>query len=91
MGPEIHGRLLQAIGIRQPYQNHARGFENSRLALATRLAANQPFNNKHSMVVPATWSAGYRLVLHGLSSEMLHALLVEEKRKQKIQASARDC
>jgi hypothetical protein len=38
-------------------------------------------NNKHSMVVPATWSAGYRLVLHGLSSEMLHALLVEEKRK----------
>ncbi len=39
-------------------------------------------NNKHPMVVPATWSAGYRLVLHGLSSEMLHALLVEEKRKR---------
>ncbi|MDX1916065.1 MAG: hypothetical protein SFU55_10810 [Methylophilus sp.] len=39
-------------------------------------------NNKHPMVIPATWSAGYRLVLHGLSSEMLHALLVEEKRRQ---------
>lgn len=38
-------------------------------------------NNNHPMVIPATWSAGYRLVLHGLSSEMLHALLVEEKRK----------
>lgn len=37
-------------------------------------------NNKHPMVVPATWSAGYRLVLHGLASEMLHALLVAEKR-----------
>lgn len=39
-------------------------------------------NNKHPMVVPPTWSAGYRLVLHGLSSEMLHALLVEEKRRR---------
>ncbi len=38
-------------------------------------------NNKHPMVVPATWSAGYRLVLHGLSSEMLHAILVQAKRK----------
>lgn len=38
-------------------------------------------NNNHPMVIPPTWSAGYRLVLHGLSSEMLHALLVEEKRK----------
>lgn len=38
-------------------------------------------NNKHPMVVPATWSAGYRLVLHGLSAEMLHALLVEAKDK----------
>lgn len=36
-------------------------------------------NNKHPMVIPATWSAGYRLVLHGLSAEMLHGLLVQEK------------
>lgn len=41
-------------------------------------------NNKHPLVIPASWSAGYRLVLHGLSSEMLHALLVEEKRKRHI-------
>lgn len=39
-------------------------------------------NNKHPMVIPATWSAGYRLVLHGLASEMLHALLVKEKQAQ---------
>lgn len=38
-------------------------------------------NNKHPMVIPATWSAGYRLVLHGLSAEMLHGLLVEEKHR----------
>lgn len=38
-------------------------------------------NNKHPMVIPATWSAGYRLVLHGLSSEMLHALIVREKQR----------
>lgn len=38
-------------------------------------------NNKHPMVIPATWDAGYRLVLHGLSSEMLHALLVREKKR----------
>ena len=40
-------------------------------------------NNKHPLVMPATWSAGYRLVLHGLSAEMLHALLVTEKHKQR--------
>lgn len=39
-------------------------------------------NNKHPMVIPATWSAGYRLVLHGLSAEMLHGLLVQEKQRQ---------
>ena len=43
-------------------------------------------NNKHPLVIPASWSAGYRLVLHGLSSEMLHALLVEEKRKRQFAA-----
>lgn len=39
-------------------------------------------NNKHPLVVPPTWTAGYRLVLHGLASEMLHALLVQEKNRQ---------
>lgn len=38
-------------------------------------------NNKHPMVVPTTWSAGYRLVLHGLSSEMLHSIFVQMKNK----------
>lgn len=44
-------------------------------------------NNKHPMVIPATWSAGYRLVLHGLSSEMLHALLVQQKQRQQKRAA----
>lgn len=38
-------------------------------------------NNKHPLVLPATWNAGYRLVLHGLSSEMLHAIFVQLKNK----------
>lgn len=41
-------------------------------------------NNKHPMVVPATWSAGYRLVLHGLSAEMLHAILVNAKQQYQL-------
>ena len=36
-------------------------------------------NNKHPLVVPATLTAGYRLVLHGLSSEMLHQILKDKK------------
>lgn len=39
-------------------------------------------NNKHPLVIPSTHSAAYRLVLHGLSSEMLHALLVTEKSRR---------
>jgi hypothetical protein len=37
-------------------------------------------NNKHPMVPDTTLRAGYRLVLHGLSSEMLYELLVRAKR-----------
>ncbi|XZG69544.1 DUF6999 family protein [Chitinibacteraceae bacterium HSL-7] len=33
-------------------------------------------NNKHPLVPQTTLRAGYRLVLHGLSTEMLHALLM---------------
>jgi hypothetical protein len=36
-------------------------------------------NNKHPMVPLSTLRAGYRLVLHGLSSEMLYELLVRAK------------
>ena len=36
-------------------------------------------NNKHPLVPMSTLRAGYRLVLHGLSTEMLHSLLCEMK------------
>jgi hypothetical protein len=39
-------------------------------------------NNKHPMVSLITLSAGFRLVLHGLSSEMGHWLLTLKKRQQ---------
>lgn len=50
---------------------------NDRLAL---------INNKHPMVPMTTLSAGFRLVLHGLATEQLHALLVELKNKQELAA-----
>lgn len=39
-------------------------------------------NNKHPMVPLTTVRAGFRLILHGLATEQLHALLVEGKRQQ---------
>lgn len=36
-------------------------------------------NNKHPMVPVSTYSAAYRLVLHGLASETLHEILVNIK------------
>lgn len=36
-------------------------------------------NNKHPLVPKSTLRAGYRLVLHGLSTELLHAFLVKQK------------
>jgi hypothetical protein len=36
-------------------------------------------NNKHPMVPTTTYSAAYRLVLHGLASETLHEILVNIK------------
>ncbi len=39
-------------------------------------------NNKHPMVPLPTYGAAFRLILHGLSTEVLHALLVEEKKRQ---------
>lgn len=50
---------------------------NDRLAL---------INNKHPMVPLTTLRAGFRLVLHGLATEQLHALLVELKNKQELAA-----
>lgn len=36
-------------------------------------------NNKHPLLPMSTLRAGYRLVLHGLSTEMLHSLLMQMK------------
>lgn len=36
-------------------------------------------NNKHPLVPLSTLRAGHRLVLHGLSTEMLHSLLIQMK------------
>mgnify|MGYP001227065606 CR=1 FL=1 len=57
-----------------------------RMQLATRLL-EQPhnlvlLNNKHPLVPESTLRAGFRLVLHGLASEMLYELLVRAKRGQ---------
>lgn len=39
-------------------------------------------NNGHPMVPMSTLRAGYRLTLHGLSTEMLHAFLIELKTRE---------
>jgi len=39
-------------------------------------------NNKHPMVPETTFSAAYRLVLHGLAAETLHAILVRMKQQK---------
>lgn len=39
-------------------------------------------NNKHPLVPLTTLRAGFRLVVHGLSTELLHALLVQAKLAQ---------
>lgn len=39
-------------------------------------------NNRHPLVPLSTMRAGFRLVLHGLATEMQHALLVQYKRAQ---------
>lgn len=41
-------------------------------------------NNKHPMVPETSYSAAYRLVLHGLAAETLHEILVHIKTKQLI-------
>ena len=41
-------------------------------------------NNKHPMVPVSTYSAAYRLVLHGLAAETLHEILVKMKLNKNI-------
>jgi hypothetical protein len=43
-------------------------------------------NNKHPLVPLTTLRTGFRLVLHGLSTELLHALLVQAKLAQESAA-----
>ncbi len=45
-------------------------------------------NNRHPLIPMSTLRAGFRLTLHGLSTEMLHAFLVEQRDKQKAAAVA---
>lgn len=45
-------------------------------------------NNKHPMVPLPTYGAAFRLVLHGLSTEVLHGLLVSEKKRNLAETSA---
>ncbi len=52
---------------------------------ATILSSQQHLvlvNNKHPMISMMTLQAGFRLVLHGLSTEMGHWVLVQKKREQ---------
>jgi hypothetical protein len=44
-------------------------------------------NNKHPLVPMSTLRAGYRLVLHGLSTEMLHSLLMQLKAEADAKAA----
>ena len=46
-------------------------------------------NNKHPMVSLITLHSGFRLVLHGLSTEMGHWLLVQKKREQAARKAAK--
>lgn len=45
-------------------------------------------NNKHPLVPLSTLRAGFRLTLHGLSTEMLHAFLVARREQQVVAAAA---
>ncbi len=44
-------------------------------------------NNKHPMVPLSTLMAGFRLMLHGLAAESLHALLRQHKRRAAVAAA----
>ena len=44
-------------------------------------------NNKHPLVPLSTLAAGFRLILHGLAAETLHATLRERKRRSTPQIS----
>jgi len=41
-------------------------------------------NNRHPLIPLSTLQAGYRLLLHGVAAECLHATLVQFKRQQQM-------
>ena len=45
-------------------------------------------NNRHPLVPHSTLAAGFRLMLHGLSSEVLHGFLVQMKKRSEGAISA---
>ena len=45
-------------------------------------------NNRHPLVPHSTLAAGFRLMLHGLSSEVLHGFLVQMKKRAEARVSA---
>lgn len=45
-------------------------------------------NNKHPLVPMSTLRAGFRLVLHGLSTEMLHGFLMQMRKAQEATSAA---
>jgi len=61
---------------------------------AARLTGEEKYlaliNNRHPMVPFSTLGAGFRLVLHGLSTEVLHGFLRELKARTAAQAQPRD-
>jgi hypothetical protein len=44
-------------------------------------------NNKHPLIPLSTLQSGYRLLLHGLAAECLHAILVQFKQRQRVGVS----
>ena len=47
-------------------------------------------NNRHPLIPLTSLRAGYRLVLHGVATELLHAVLVEHKASQAVGANPND-
>ena len=63
-----------------PAPAYARGF------LRTYASYLGLVNNKHPLIPLSTLQAGYRLLLHGLAAECLHATLVQLKRRSPLPA-----
>ena len=45
-------------------------------------------NNRHPLVPMSTLRAGFRLMLHGLAAESLHAILLQQKMERSLHGGA---